>query len=196
MARILYTEIKSGERLVATDITDLTFFPKGTILTFSSAAWSATSVAFKNIWKICDGNNGTPDLRGRFLRGGTSSDAATGGADSTTLTENHIPEHTHGYGTLSATQGTTANTGGNHSHSFSINSIYNDAKWASSSGYLNPDITNPSAITPKSFTTSSAGGHTHSITGNTGSYGKASAAITAVQTVPSYYTVIYIMKVS
>jgi hypothetical protein len=149
------------------------------------------------VWAVCDGasGSGTPNLVGKFLRGADYPAGETGGADSVTLTENHIPAHTHGYGTLSATQGTTAATGGNHNHGFSINSIYNDAGWTSSSGYLNPDVTNLSAITPKNFTTSNDGGHTHSITGNTGSYGKASAAITAVPTVPSYYTVIYIIKV-
>jgi hypothetical protein len=96
MTRVLYAKVEQGERLVATDITDLTFFPKGTILTFSSEAWSATSAAFKTIWKICNGQNGTPDLRNKFLRGGDNSGAA-GGADSqtVTLTVDNLPSHKH-----------------------------------------------------------------------------------------------------
>jgi hypothetical protein len=88
--------IKTGERLVATDITDLTFFPKGTILTFSSEAWSATSAEFKKVWKVCDGQNGTPNLIDRFLRGGAASDFTTGGgADSVALVKENLPKHGH-----------------------------------------------------------------------------------------------------
>src|SRR5262249_3903389 len=39
-------------------------FPTGTIL-----AWSSNSAAIPTGWAICNGQNGTPDLRGRFLRG-------------------------------------------------------------------------------------------------------------------------------
>jgi hypothetical protein len=103
MTRILYTEVKSGERLVATDITDLTFFPRGTILPFSSAAWDETSSDFKKIWKICDGQNGTINLVGRFIRGGAYANyGATGGTDDQTLSANNIPSHTHGFSTSTA----------------------------------------------------------------------------------------------
>lgn len=51
-------------------------FPRGTIL-----AWYATSGSVPSGWAICDGSNGTPDLRGRFLRGvGGFSDVAQPGA--------------------------------------------------------------------------------------------------------------------
>jgi hypothetical protein len=39
-------------------------FPRGTII-----AWFASSGAVPNGWAVCDGSNGTPDLRGRFVRG-------------------------------------------------------------------------------------------------------------------------------
>jgi hypothetical protein len=38
--------------------------PTGTII-----AWNRTSGAIPSGWAVCDGTNGTPDLRGRFLRG-------------------------------------------------------------------------------------------------------------------------------
>jgi hypothetical protein len=86
--------IKTGEKLVATDITDLTFFPRGTILMFSSEAWSATSAAFKTIWKICNGQNSTPNLVNKFLRGAESS-GATGGTDEVRLVKENLPQHAH-----------------------------------------------------------------------------------------------------
>lgn len=58
-------------------------FPKGVIL-----PWYAKSGSFPMGWAICDGSNGTPDLRHRFLIGvGNMSDVGqTTGQDS----------HTHG----------------------------------------------------------------------------------------------------
>lgn len=50
-------------------------------------------------WALCDGNNGTPDLRGWFIAGADDGNppGTTGGAASVTLTTNQIPPHTHGY---------------------------------------------------------------------------------------------------
>lgn len=39
-------------------------FPRGIIL-----AWYAKSGSIPPDWAVCDGSNGTPDLRGRFIRG-------------------------------------------------------------------------------------------------------------------------------
>lgn len=39
-------------------------FPKGIIL-----AWYAKSGSVPKGWSVCDGSNGTPDLRGKFIRG-------------------------------------------------------------------------------------------------------------------------------
>ena len=49
-------------------------------------------------WLICNGQNGTPDFRDRFIIGAGLSWAVTqtGGAASTVLTLNMIPDHTHG----------------------------------------------------------------------------------------------------
>ena len=73
----------------------LNFLPKGSIIAF-----------YGNIiplgWRICDGNNGTPDLRGRFILGegqGTGLTnrimGQTGGEESVTLTINQMPSHSH-----------------------------------------------------------------------------------------------------
>lgn len=65
-------------------------------------------------WHLCDGTNGTPDLRKMFVVGYDPRDAdynaigKTGGAKEVTLTVNQLPKHKH--------SGTTEN-GGEHSHS-------------------------------------------------------------------------------
>ena len=86
--------IVKGSPMLADDINNLTFFPKGTILTFSSDAWNATGEKFKEIWKICDGQNGTPRLIDKFLRGGESS-GETGGSATVSLTKENLPKHEH-----------------------------------------------------------------------------------------------------
>lgn len=46
------------------------------------AIWSGAVVAIPFGWQLCNGSNGTPDLRDRFIvgAGGTSAPGATGGA--------------------------------------------------------------------------------------------------------------------
>ena len=48
-------------------------------------------------WSLCDGTNGTPDLRGRFIvgQGGTYSINSTGGLHEVTLTSAQMPSHEH-----------------------------------------------------------------------------------------------------
>ena len=56
--------------------------------------------AFKG-WSLCNGQNGTPDLRGRFLVGHDqnaseySTIGKTGGSKSVTLQVSNIPAHNH-----------------------------------------------------------------------------------------------------
>ena len=48
-------------------------------------------------WALCDGKNGTPDLRNRFIVGAGSNYEVgnVGGVDSVSLTEAQMPEHNH-----------------------------------------------------------------------------------------------------
>ncbi len=49
-------------------------------------------------WVECDGTNGTPDLRGRFIMGKLNdTQALYDGAEKVTLTVNQLPKHKHGY---------------------------------------------------------------------------------------------------
>jgi hypothetical protein len=98
---MLSAKVESGERLVATDITDLTFFPIGSIL-MMDGSWTDG----RGGWYICDGEprivpnpNGDgniqikpPDLRDRFIKG-TGSSPNTGGSNA--LTADMLPKHTH-----------------------------------------------------------------------------------------------------
>ena len=99
--------------------------------------WSGAADAIPTGFVLCDGNNSTPNLSGRFVVGYDASNSDydvndTGGAESVTLTVNQIPSHTHNllfgigaFGGSSGAQtprdsGTTSgriqNTGGGQSH--------------------------------------------------------------------------------
>lgn len=83
--------------------------PKGVIL-----MWSGSVVSIPTGWALCNGLNGTPDLRNRFILGAGSSYAvaATGGS-----TDAIVVSHTH---TASATSSFTGSILAGHNHGVTI----------------------------------------------------------------------------
>jgi len=69
-----------------------TTIPSGMI-----SLWYGSIGSIPSGWYLCDGSNGTPDLRDRFVvgAGSTYSVAATGGSSTHTLTTAEMPSHTH-----------------------------------------------------------------------------------------------------
>lgn len=79
-------------------------FPTGGII-----MWSGSIATIPSGWALCNGSNGTPDLRDKFIVGAKQDDSGTaktnvtgsltqtGGAatDSITLTSAELPSHTH-----------------------------------------------------------------------------------------------------
>ena len=67
------------------------------------AAWSGAASAVPAGWALCDGSNGTPDLRGRFLVG-AGGDYAPGDAGGAATEELSAYSHTGGsvFGTFYA----------------------------------------------------------------------------------------------
>lgn len=111
------------------------------------AEWTDAIEDIPSGWALCDGKNGTPDLRGKFIvgAGGAYAPGATGGAASatvtvtvgaTTLSTAQMPSHSHSGVMLSSGSlgwssgdgmgyGNTANAGGggSHTHSGSSGSV-------------------------------------------------------------------------
>ena len=70
---------------------------KGAIPVGGIVVWTQEKVP--DGWAVCDGTDGTPDLRARFVMGATDDYPAgtTGGEESVTLTLEQMPDHQHGY---------------------------------------------------------------------------------------------------
>jgi microcystin-dependent protein len=154
---------------------------------------------------LCDGTNGTPDLRGRFVLSQGQGSGLTnrlinqiGGAETHTLTVQEMPSHTHtGSTDLAGTHTHTINDPGHTHTQTTVNDDYNN------SGTY-PDLTKPSypnydsagtntwTDTINSSTTgitiNSAGEHSHPFTTNSTGGGQAH------NNMPPFYALAYIMK--
>lgn len=66
--------------------------PKGVIV-----IWSGTTEDIPDGWHLCDGEDGTPDLRDRFVLGAGNEYPVdkTGGSETVTLTVEQMPKHSH-----------------------------------------------------------------------------------------------------
>lgn len=134
-----------------------TFFPIGGII-----MWSGLPSTIPSDWRLCDGNNGTPDLRGKFVVGASATGGYTvgntGGSDQVTLTESQLASHTHGDGTY----GTDAHT---HQHSSTSNNstlalnTYDHAHGAGT--YESSDNTHEHSITDPGHAHTQSGGGTN-----------------------------------
>lgn len=164
------------------------FIPSGGII-----LWSGSIASVPSGWALCNGSNGTPDLRDRFVVGAGSTYAvgATGGSSTVTLSEANLPSHTHTF------SGTTVSNG-DHSHAvwsgsassgsaFGIrNSSFDQlggTDTASGLGYYSLSAKGERIIETN-------GAHTHTFSGTTGGTGSG----TAHENRPPYYALAYIMK--
>ena len=80
-------------------------------------------------WALCDGKNGTPDLRGRFIYGYGSNQGSvfgkTGGAEVHQLNINEMPAHNH-----------SMQNAGNHRHETIDGNVWDRKKFGRSNGAL------------------------------------------------------------
>ncbi|GIM49407.1 tail fiber protein [Capnocytophaga stomatis] len=148
------------------------------------AMWSGNVNQIPQGWALCNGENGTPDLRNRFVMGYNDEQQAirvTGGANSYNLTKSQLP--------AVKLTGTTSSAG---SHSHNYGDIYHSEAhgqvWVPNNrGSGDTDHDNKGWETRR--TTESAGAHTHTFT--TENLGSG----TAIDNRPAYMVLAYIMFV-
>lgn len=198
---------------IATTAFVRSIIPAGVIL-----MWSGSVASIPTGWLLCNGTNGTPDLRDRFIvgAGSTYAVAATGGATTVTLGTTNLPSHTH---SISAS-GTTSTADINHTHYFaaqtgteSADHTHGPAGGASSfMGVPNngqSGRTDAGQATNFGSTSGTSNPHTHSVAGDTGYMNSnnthnhtvtvsgtsgATGSGTAFGILPPYYALAYIMK--
>lgn len=133
--------------------------------------WSGAIVDIPAGWYLCDGNNGTPNLRDKFIVGAGSSYAVANTGGSTTMTHTH----TGGGHVL------TTNEMPSHTHSLSGIELYVVNSWGS-----NLELSKR-GTGPATAVGSTGGGASHS-------HGATSGA-SNTENRPPYYSLAYIMKV-
>jgi hypothetical protein len=145
--------------------------PDGAIL-----MWSGSIAAIPPSFVLCDGTNGTPDLRDRFIVGAGSSFAplATGGTKDAV-----VVSHTH-TGTISG----STDAAGEHSHTYYGSNVQGSGGSAGFQGASNW----------ATQSVSSGGSHTHTLNGSivvasTGEDG-------TNKNLPPFFALAFIMKVA
>lgn len=165
------------------------------------AFWSGQINTIPIGWQLCDGTNGTPDLRDKFLVGAGSSYSIgnTGGANTITLLAPQLPIHTH-------PSPTSVNSAGAHTHPHpgatgSVGTHVHPLAMARMAGTplipgggrLGPlGLTNPGGAHGHTASSNTTGAHTHPVSVNVGAVGGG----TAHENRPPYYALVMIMEVS
>ena len=179
----------------------LNLFPVGGII-----LWSGSVGTVPTGWALCDGTQGTPDLRNKFLvgAGSTYNVGATGGVLAHTV---DLGSHTHTITVQS--HALTSSEIPAHSHTgWKRGGFYRDTN-AGGSGLVapgetgepgsppevtaTPDTEMNSSVTsnPVSGTTGGSGGHSHGASASTNEL-----ATQALDNLPPYYALAYIMKLA
>jgi microcystin-dependent protein len=133
--------------------------------------WSGSIASIPAGWFLCNGSNGTPDLRDRFIVGAGTSYAvgATGGSANAV-----VVSHTH-------TASSSVSDPG-HSHNATVN--WNGAAGAAFSAFGATSAPNSATATTNSNTTGISVSTTVNSTGSSGTNAN----------LPPYYALAYIMK--
>lgn len=155
--------------------------------------WSGIISSIPTGWVLCDGSNGTPDLRNRFIvgAGGQYNRDDTGGSDEVTLTNGQMPSHTH-----------TMSWEGGHSHSGNTNPngahTHDISAKRDSSSTTTGHIKYAQGSNRNDITTKAAGSHTHSLNiSNVSNHTHTNSTEgndQAHENRPPYYALAYIMK--
>lgn len=172
-------------------------FPSGGI-----AMWSGSIASIPSGWFLCNGSNGTPDLRDRFIvgAGSTYSPGATGGSATvtpagtiggsvggTSLTEAQMPKHFHQIVTANSMSGGSYPIQNNLGASYSFGNYGGGTPDDAAQSFGTYSTGNDLSSGSLSTGTSNGQSHSHSA-------GSLSFSGTSATNLPPYYALAYIMK--
>ena len=150
-------------------------FPTGGII-----LWSGSVASIPSGWALCNGSNGTPDLRNKFVVGAGSTYAVNGTGGSADAT---VASHTH---TFSATTGAA----GSHNHDWAAGEYNTPGNYDYGTNLVGNNLSSTDGARGYSMTTSTVADHTHTVSGTTASTGSSGTNAN----LPPYYALAYIMK--
>ncbi len=187
--------------IVTTNTLNVPGFPVNSLLPAGSIImWYGNVTTIPTGWVLCDGNNSTPDLRGRFIVGfdnrttdpgngiwdsqysavnGSALPVGTGGEKTHVLTKAELPQHLHTVNN-SLTDNGQVSIGASHTTDL--------AGSAGGSGFFTTGTQSNFVFTDQ------GGSHSHSISGNTGDGTTSGLTGAAHENRPPYYVLVFIMK--
>lgn len=180
---------------VGTNTTQLatTAFVRSIIPTGVITMWYGSIASVPSGWYLCDGTNGTPDLRDRFVVGAGSTYAVNGTGGSANAT---LVSHTH-----TATSTFTGSALGTHSHTATDSGHTHTLPGAVSAGGIGPVGGGSNVSTFQTVTTDSGNANisVSSVSAGTPSGSVATSVSTEGSSatnanLPPYYALAYIMK--
>jgi len=170
------------------------------------AMWAGLLANIPSGWALCDGLNGTPDLRSKFIKGSAAAanPGATGGAASQTYTPqgsiSGIAVADHASHTHSVTSNVAVADHAAHTHTFTASSNAASPKLMTantSSGVAASGATgNPSATLTHTVTNNAvtSGAPSATLTHTVSSQGTFAGTQATIATEPAYYSLAFIMK--
>lgn len=199
---------------VQQELTSFAAVPVGIIV-----MWSGAVVNVPSGWAICNGANGTPDLRNRFVvgAGNVYAPGNNGGSDTVSLLPTNLPSHSHTGSTNAVSTdhthafNSTTDSSGNHVHTITdpghahggVPVLVTDTDRGGGTSNFSVDDTGFTQGSGTGISINSGGSHTHTVSGNTaGQSATHTHAFTTDSTGnnspidirPRYYALAYIMK--
>lgn len=195
-----FTTLKSISTLMAElDDAKQHHVPTGAIM-----MWSGAIANIPTGWALCNGQNGTPDLRGRFIVSATYGDditfdgedynypiGTTGGKNEVKLTVGQMPKHNHDTSSSVSDGSVTSSSDGDHTHKVSSFLDNGSTGWRHDFEYGTCNE-NQGQVTPANdnmIVLTGSGNHSHTVSM------KARGNGDAHENRPVFYALAYIMKV-
>jgi hypothetical protein len=163
----------SGNLLTSNGTTWASAAPPTSFVTGMILLWSGSIASVPSGWQLCDGTNGTPNLRDRFVVGAGSTYAvnATGGS-----ADAIVVSHTH--------TATSTVTDPGHNHTTTLNATNNQGGGPASAFWSGGGVQGTGTFTTSTATTGITVATTNASAGTSGTNAN----------LPPYYALAYIMK--